>query len=224
MLKLTPNVYKGSPKCSLLGKNRIDTMRFNPIVNTEEQETSSYTVSLKNIRYQGKNITLPIEDDIDSVYWRSVNNATLTSIISGVEEYAKSRIECIVANGVTSFELTEPLVGTPALSIAFNGKSVQIERGKSTYDSYPSINELSDETFNLASWINTNKTTVKESLQVDYSGTSFALNPWVRNIVSNNPTANDVYTDWIISHDAFNESYPKPLGWSEVNNFDDIFK
>ena len=228
MIELTPKIYKQRVSNSLLSENKINTVNIkalakpnslddNEVVCTEEVTT----VQLGDIMH-----TLPISMDTPPTHFRSTRNYRWGGLFIGNKEYAKARMECILVSGKTKCKVATPLVSFPEVKVTLNGKSKIVERSGSSYNLYPSMESLQSSE-SIANWINDNKTEQREGLVHDYSGSTFSMNPWVRNIVpvtnigldgSGLPTSNDIITLWSTANAG--RSLAAANAWTEYGNFD----
>lgn len=221
MLKLTPKVYKQNIKQSLLTNNKIDTVNLRPISNLTADPKVFHTEIVNTISLNGTQYTLPIDNSVASTHKRTISNTRWVNVFLGDTEFAKARMDCVLVTGKTLCTVDDVITGTPTVKINLVGTSKRIARGGSTYENYPGSGDLKNNDWSLAQWISENSNETLNSFTLDYTGATFSMNPWVRNIVHMdsgvNPTANDVITDW----GPISGGYVGPWwqSWAEESNF-----
>ncbi len=221
MLELTAYDYKQNMQFSLLPDNKLDTINQEPVINEVTADPSDiHTETFTTVDVQQSSLTLPIANTVAPTHSRKIKNSYWAGLITGTKEFAKGRVECVMATGSRQITLPKALQGTPTARIQLVGTSEIITRGGSSYDNYPSYSQLNDNSFSLANWIATNKVTHKDSLTWDYNSEYFGLNPFIRKYVpvteGNKVTANDILTTW---YDGTNDNYATFDNWSEVTSF-----
>lgn len=225
ILSITPRQYKSSLKWSLIPSNKIDTVSMQPIENTLAAEQDIvHTERFTQVTVEGiSGTSLPIADGTVPTHWRHVHNEYYAQL--GDREFAKARVECIMATGESTFTIDKVIPGLPEVSIRLNGKSYVISRGDSTYDTYPSYSNLKNKSFDVSSWIKSRATHEYDYLQWDYNDSVFSMNPFVKNWTSEDikwgeaipTTAADILTTWWqYSSTKLNAAYN---GWSEYTSF-----
>ena len=221
MITLTPKTYKKGMKHSLLSSNKIDTVIARPISNLAADSTVFHSEQINAVNIRGVRHTLPISQNVVATHFHSSRNFHWGNIIVGNDEFAKARIECVLVSGKTMCKTDQVIQGTPTVNIRLEGSSDVVSRGGSTYDNYPSSDTLSLGNSTIADWIKSNKTETKTGLTHDYSGASFSMNPWIRNIIPYDsgvdPTPNDIVTDWVSTHGERLHVWWQ--GWTENSDF-----
>lgn len=232
MITLTPRIYDKDIKWSLLPSNKVDTVVMNPLVNSIPAEDKTlYSADFTECTVSGQSRTLPIPDTVNATHWRYMSNTRWTGIGSGFSDtnLAKARMECVWATGKSVVTVDQAITGTPTVELQLVGTSSVVERGGSTFENYPSIEELSTKSFSSASWIESNKTTTNNTLSGIYENLVVSMNPWIRRVVPaviegdsltsmRIPTTdNDVITNWFDS--TANRNSATADKWSETNSF-----
>lgn len=225
MITLSSREYKNGAKCALRAENAIDTIQLKPISNRQAEPNIVCSSEITAIKLDNVEYVLPVANTVKSTYYRAVNNISGAGIAGSDIEFAKSRIECLMAHGTTICTSETPILGNPTVSFEFKGTSDIVSKDSSTYDNYPSINSMQSATYNLSSWITSAKDSTSENLLHDYSSDVVSMNPWIRNVVprlaDRQPTANDVYIDWFPPKDIFGERRPTMDGWYSKSNFNE---
>lgn len=179
VINLTAKQYKSGLKWSLVPINKIDTVLMQPLENTQSEEsehihTENFT---EGTLYQTDEVVaLPISEDTTSSHWRII-----TDTIPNDYYVAKARVECAMLAGTKRITFDEALLSTPSVSISLTGKSYVVARGGSTFDSYPSIDDIKNPQYNITEWIKNNASSVNQSLTWNYEGQQISMNPFVRN-------------------------------------------
>lgn len=216
MIILTPRIYKQSMQWKIDPSNKIDTVTANPILNTVASDPSKFYTSealpVKLLDTQTV-LSLPIADSLQPTHFRTVCNSYKSGSINPKNyDWAKARTEVVMAYGEKEITLQTPVDGIPSATLLLEGETSVVDRGSIGFNDYPSISNLKNKQFSLASWIEQNRSRkLDNSLSWDYSDGSFSTNPWVRRIytyagdIYNVPaniqppeglTANDVVTMW----------------------------
>lgn len=207
MLKLTPKIYSKNTKHSLLAQNKIDTVVLHPISNLAADKRVFHTEVVSAVDIDETEYTLPLSDNFKPTYYRYMSNTWWPGLLFGTCEFAKARIDCVIAEGKTRCNVAEVIQGVPTANIQLVGKSYKIDRGGSTYDTYPSVSNLTNKDFSITSWIKSNKTATSNNLTHAYYESYFNMNPWVRNIIpkdsGKSSTPNDLITEWVGPLDAW---------------------
>ena len=195
-MTLTPRVYKPQAKLSLSSDCRIDTVYMQPIDNTlDDEDTVLHTEKVAEVYVNNSKVSLPLSDTTPSTHWRYLHNNSNVSLVS--YEYAKSRMECVMASGSVTVKLDRAFKGTPTARINLQGTTNASERGALTYDATPTSANLGSSGYNLTNWIKQKTTTKADTLTWEYGNETVSLNPWVRNVVTDLSTTDaDVLTDW----------------------------
>ena len=226
---LTPRIYNKDFQWNIASKNIVDSVTFTPVIGDINDDTENiHTESFTTVQIQGtnSNVNLPIASNTTPTYWRYMTNTHLATFVQ--VDYAKARIECVMATGSKRITLNTALPEMPNASIRLSGNSYVITRGDSTFDDYPSLDNIRDKSFNLTSWIKSNYDMQNASLLWDYSKNTFSMNPWVRNFVplTEVTTPDDIITTWgyyspyypgLLSH-----SFPDKYSWTDQPSFGDI--
>lgn len=223
---LTPRIYKENIQQLGLRQNKVDTVILRPISNYAVDSRIVHTEVVTSAIVNGTQHALPLNNDITATYFRCIRNEAPGFTAFSRNEYAKARIDCVIATGTTICTLSEPILNVPTATLRFVGNSSKIARGNSTYSSFPEYDLLSTQEWSAATWIAQNKTETSDTLTHDYTGDTFKFNPWVRNVVpigplgSNAPvpTANDVITDWAASGGILSHQGVLQNGWEEGGN------
>lgn len=232
MLTLTPRIYSRDLKWSLLPSNKIDTVVTNPLINSIPAEDQSfYSADFTECTVGGNTKTLPLSNSEAVTHWRYMGNTRWTGIGSGfsAQNLAKARMECVWASGKRTITVDQAVTGIPTVELRLVGTSSVVERGGSAFGNYPSLDSLSTESFSLADWIESNKTTTNSTLSGIYENLTVSMNPWIRKvvpavIVGDNysdlripTTANDILTNWYDTNT--NRGSATADKWVEGNSF-----
>ena len=213
-MTLTPYIYHSGLKWSLLPKNIIDTVVTTPINNTMGDETVVHTESFTTSSLGN----LPVANSVAPTYIRTMWNKGSTFATKNFT-YAKARTEALIATGTKKITTEKPVAGIPNVELVFSGTSSVITRGESSFDDYPTLEQLRDNTFSLAEWIESNKSSASQALTWSYGTRAFSMNPWVKNIITvNDPQAvspADIYTNWA--------EHVTTSTTAEVNNWEEHF-
>ena len=207
MLEITPRQYGQSMAWSLLPSNIIRNVVAFPILNTVDAEDVIHSESIKRVTIGEQELTLPISSSVRYTSKRHMVNR-ISLALGDSATLAKARVDCVIAEGEFEIELSEAISGTPTASVELVGTSKVIDRGKVTYNSYPSIEDMVDSDFSLAQWVdNHSQRTEYDYMQGDYTGKSFSMNPWARKITPYDegviypfenpyPPSDDILTLW----------------------------
>lgn len=204
MLVLRPNVYKSNFKWSLSDKKKIDTISFK-VVNNSLLENAGASADVKitecTVEGSSSSVTLPLANHTNPTHRICMTNNRWLPFTT--YEFAKSRVECVMASGEVTVRFDEAILGTPKAKLIFTGTSDVVDRGGSTYETYPTYENLLKDSYSLTSWIGNNKTRTNDSLTWDYENDTISLNAWVRKIIpagifddESIPTSNDILTNW----------------------------
>ena len=200
---LSPNIYGRDFQWNIREHNKINSVIYTPLVGDISEESSIiHTESFSQVKVANtdNDITLPVADTVAATYYRYMYNKWRPLFTE--TEFAKARVECVMASGSRRVTLSEAAPATPDVSVQLVGTSSVIDRGGSTYEAFPSLQDISIQNFSLSQWIKSAKTSTLNNLTGDYSGSTFALNPWVRNFVplfspdGLKVTPNDIITTW----------------------------
>ena len=197
MLILTPRVYRNNMSWAIAPQNKIDTISMSPILNTITGDAAEFhTEKFTTCNVRGANNNLPISNTIAPTHRRTMSNSRYVPFET--YEFAKARVDVVMATGSRRFTLSTPVNGIPNVSLRLLGTSSVQTRGGSSYNNIPSLSDLKNNNFSLAQWVENNKTSTEQSLTWDYSNNSFSTNPWVRNIKTypEETVANDILTAW----------------------------
>ena len=233
MLVLQPRNYKLNGKWSLIPQNRIDSVNVSIITNEiAETDEKIHTESFDVVKIGDRDYTLPISNNITPTYFRWMHNK-YWRIIQGTSEYAKARVECVMATGSRTFTLEKAIKGVPTVSLNFVGKSSIITRGEGRYSAFPSIDDLKNKDYSLATWIESNKNSSSTNPSWQYEDSKLSMNPWVYKVIptityedgrpaykaENIPLYADICTQWANQDESFSAtSHAHFDGWSEGNN------
>lgn len=230
VINLTAKQYKSGLKWALVPANKVDTVQLQPISNAQaDVDESIHTESFSDayIFDQDTPTTLPISEDQPPTYWRHIHNERHVSFAD--REFAKARVECVMAAGTRVITIDKALLEIPTVKLQFTGKSYELGRGGSTYDTYPTYEELKDKSFNLTSWVKSHASSNNQFLIWDYEGSTFSMNPFVRNWVADDipedwkdggqipTTPNDILTTWY--NFTLHEEQATKFAWSEETFF-----
>lgn len=221
-VEVKPNVYKSNIKWSIRGKNVVDTVHVSVLNNSPSKTAIIYTEAFKNAEINGTTYALPISSSIPSEFRRCVSNKYYAHLAT--REFAKARIECHMATGRKVVTLDKPVTGTVLAKVQLSGKSYELLRGEGNYNYYPTIDEMSDVNFNLCEWIKGHAQKTHDVLTWNYEGTTFSMNPFVRNWVSmygerlefRYPTNYDILTTWWTET---TRAQANETGWLDTANF-----
>lgn len=202
MLELTPRVYSQNLKWALIPSNKIDTVSLRITDNTIGDPTTFHVENFSVCTPQnGVATTLPISNTNAPTHTRIMYNSRWVPFET--VQYAKARIECVMASGERTFTVQDAIQGIPTASLELTGNSSIVARGGSTYETYPSLANLQAYTsYSIAEWIEQHKTETQNNLTWDYSDNKFSMNPWIRKYIpmdlsgSTAPTVNDILTTW----------------------------
>lgn len=201
MVTLTPSIYKNNLKWSLSDQRKIDTITFNVINNTLMEDAGAFhTENVNKVSIDGQSYSLPVADSLIPTNIRCMTNARWVPFET--HEYAKARIEYVMAEGSILVTFDKAVSNVPNVKIGLTGLSYRIDRGGSTYENYPTSTQLKDPNFSLVDWIIKNKTTTQGVLNGVYNDNTISMNPWVRKVIPatiddvNSTTENDVMTHW----------------------------
>ena len=229
MLKLTPNVYKNI-RWALAPQNKIDTLYMYPSSNVVPEAPQRSTTSVTSVNINNSSVALPLTNGYKSTHVRSMSNSR--TLFFAQRECAKARTECVMASGKQKIKLDSASIGTPFVKLVPRGHSYLLSRGKSTFDTYPSINDINNSNYSIVQWIIDNADVHNStSLVNDYSTGYVNMNPWVRKIVPavitsfnniNVPEAADIITTWVNPDQggALSRYGALQSDWKDTNNFD----
>lgn len=196
MLVLTPRVYGQNTSIDLRTQNKITSVTMPVMQNTILDPLVVSTQSFVNAEIDNATYVLPVPDDIKSTYYRCVYNSFARPLFA-TYNFAKSRVECLMAKGERTFELSQPIEGIPRATLRFYGRSYTIDRGSGAFDDFPTNDALLDEHFDVSGWIRTNATQLKSNLSENYS-TRVNMTPWINQFIARPgaPTPADIRTTW----------------------------
>ena len=203
---ITPREYSSNMRYTLVPDNMIDTVDIEMLDGTVIDNVT-HTESIDTVEIGNEEFSLPLSLYYKPTHARSVWNNSSGPLLTKIE-LAKSRMECIMVEGTRTFTVDQPIKGVPSASLSLQGKSYIIDRGKCTYNDYPSLSVMQNYESTIAPWIyNNSKATRYDTLTNSYDKQSFSMNPWVRKPVQvflpilpetnfARPTANDILTAW----------------------------
>lgn len=201
MIVLTPRVYKQNIKWAAAHAQKINTVQGQLLDNTLIPSVDNlYTQNVTTVAIGDRLLTLPIDNSIAPTHYRWMHNGRWVPFED--VDHAKARIECIMISGTATIHTDKAILNVPRVQLTLAGTSDVISRGGSAFDTYPSKDQLSDQSFSLAQWIHEHKTSTNESLTWSYENDSFSMNPWVRKLIPYDlvgmtaPGAGDILTTW----------------------------
>lgn len=214
-LTLSPREYLSTAKLALPDNCRVDTVLVQPLSNQLAEEASVlHTEEITDIFVRANKYSLPVSSSMQSTHWRCLHNDTRIGFSK--HNFAKSRMECIMAEGSCTITLDRVPKDLPTVRIGLQGTTKSIPRGTATYDAYPTKSDLSSETFSLSNWIDTQGTSSEDKLSWSYDDARVSMNPWIRNIVAPDlnapPTDADIITTWT-NPSLLARTYANLVGW-----------
>ena len=199
LLTLSPREYLSTAKLALPDNCRVDTVLMQPLSNQLAEEASVlHTEEITDVFVEATKYSLPVSSSMQSTHWRYLHNDT--QVAFSKHNFAKSRMECIMAEGSCVITLDRVPKDLPTVRIRLQGTTKSIPRGTATYDAYPTKTDLSSKTFLLSNWLDTQSTSSDAKLSWSYDGDRVSMNPWIRNVVAPDlnapPTDADIVTTW----------------------------
>lgn len=149
---LMSNSYKKGMKWLQVPENKIDTVIFNPISNTYTEGIVVAEETFNSVTKNGNVINLPCSIDTSIGNTCTVTSYASNSYFNG--EMCKGAIGIKTAIISHTFELEDPVVGTPVVKITLSGTTTSLSRGANGYDSMPSRDASSS---TICSFINSHK-------------------------------------------------------------------
>lgn len=220
-VSLPPNVYMQGAKLTTANECRIDTVNVQPINNAlSAEDVVLYSKQINTVTLNNTEYNLPVGTNVRSTHHRSVHNYSRSGFVT--YNYAKARIECLMVSGSFVFNLSKAPQKTPSARVSLQGATKTVERGASTYNAYPTVEEFNSDSFNLAAWINDHKSSTSNTLTWSYENERFSINPWIINYVAADlsapPTAGDILTTWA-DPGANTRTSAQVNGWTDTSNF-----
>ena len=185
-IKLTPDVYSQNATWSRQGRNKATSVTMQPLsITTQEGEIASVSYSTSALLKQ-----------TSRVYSSNTRYLTFAD-----RQLAKGTVALSSADMSVEVNAEKASTGEVTGYITFTGATYEVARGNSTYEAYPTFDEMQGSLDSLAAWIrdpNQSGSTKIEAISIlDLSQTDLLVAPWVRNNITGTDTqAADVFTDW----------------------------
>lgn len=206
MSVLSPNIYKENVKWKLNNKSKIDTVVYEPILNSIGEQTL-YTESITTLNVRGSNVSLSSVYNNTSSYGPQIIHAAKSEgkdiHHSSSHEQARGRVDVLFGRYEKIITLSSPIANKDiTIDLAYSIKTDYIGRGNKTLASIPTWSNLTSIDYNLATWIKNNKSsTVTDDAKWSWNSPTFPFNPFIRipTAFNNNiviPDASDVLTKW----------------------------
>ena len=198
MIELTAREYGQNMQLQLKSNNVITSAIVPEMQNTLGEQEVIATQTITNVIVNGTTQNLPIDPSTKATHYRCMFNTRSQFLVFSDYNFAKSRVECLMVSGTTKFHTSSPVDNLPTVQLRLSGKSYILDRGGNTFENYPSVDQLRNVDFDLASWVFSNANSTLQSLHEDYV-TKINMNPWVNNIVNSTTTPstlNDIRTSW----------------------------
>ena len=206
MSVLSPNIYKENVKWKLNNKSKIDTVVYEPILNSIEEQTL-YTESITTLNVRGSNVSLSSVYNNTSSYGPQIIHAAKSegkdTHHSSSHEQARGRVDVLFGRYEKIITLSSPIANKDiTIDLAYSIKTDYIGRGNKTLASIPTWSNLTSIDYNLATWIKNNKSsTVTDDAKWSWNSPTFPFNPFIiiptafnNNIVITD--SSDVLTKW----------------------------
>lgn len=221
---LSSNKYRKGMKWLQVPENKIDTVVFNPISNTFTESEVVAEETFNTVTSGGSSISLPCSTS-SSV---DISNPSYNyyegwggQLCKGVAFMKKARI-------THTFNLTNPISGTPVVRVILNGKTRKTARGSIGYGSMPNYDASSS---SIASFIDTNKNGDDVEWSGDselrlYSNQYIYVCSWIKNYRGyGDSTPENILTRWHgqpQSGFAWTQDNPAYADWNAYNESDKI--
>ena len=221
---LSSNKYRKGMKWLQVPENKIDTVVFNPISNTFTESEIVAEETFDTVTSGGSSISLPCSTsssvDVSNPSYNS-DNGTGGQQCKGNAFMKKARI-------THTFNLENPVAGTPIVRVILNGKTRKTARGSIGYGSMPNYDASSS---SVASFIDTNKNGDDVEWSGDselrlYSNNYIYVCSWIKNYRGyGDSTPENILTKWHgqpTSGFLYFTTWPEGKYWNAYNSSDKI--